>query len=213
MGKLITSQRKGKVGIFKIKKKSNLGKTSYRTLDYIEKCNRIRGKIKKFFINPITKQPIVRVEFCDSTTKIRSSESFISVSGLSTTQSILCGSKSSIKVGNVLPLFRIKLGCSISNLEEFPGSGGNISKSSGTFCGIMTHLSDKILTKIKLPSNKIKCIDSKARCTIGVVSNCGKLDIPLMKAGSSYYKHKNRLKRFPKVFKKLQRQDQSPRTL
>ena len=62
MGKLITGQRKGKIGIFKIKKKSNLGKTSYRALDCIEKNNKIRGKIKKFLINPVTKQPIVKVE-------------------------------------------------------------------------------------------------------------------------------------------------------
>lgn len=48
MGKIIIGQRKGKIGIYKRSYKNIKAKSSYKTLDTLEKKERIKAKIISF---------------------------------------------------------------------------------------------------------------------------------------------------------------------
>jgi len=201
MGKLLIGQRKGKLGIFKRNYKKNNGIASYSNLTWKEKNVFKIGLIKDIFVNRKNNQPLIKIRFIDSTKQKSYYELFVAVEGLYTCKRIFCGARAPLKIGNVLPLYKIPSGTSISNIEENIGDGGSIARSSGTFAGILAHQSLKNLVKIKLPSKKIRCLASTCRATIGVIAGGGRLDKPLLKAGLNYFKYKSKGKKYPRISK------------
>jgi large subunit ribosomal protein L2 len=74
-------------------------------------------------------------------------------------------------------------GALLHNLELFPGKGGVISRSAGTF-SLLINVSKKS-SKVKLPSGKILHLSSYCRATLGIVSNQWYRYLNLGKAGRS----------------------------
>lgn len=107
------------------------------------------------------------------------------------------GENADIKPGNVLPLKNIPEGTAINNIESNQGDGGKFARASGASAKIITKMKDKIV--VLLPSNKRKIFGPECRAMIGVVAGGGRLEKPLLKAGTMYYKMKARNKLYPIV--------------
>jgi large subunit ribosomal protein L2 len=96
---------------------------------------------------------------------------------------IISGIKKEIKIGNCMPLRDIPTGTAIHNVEMKPGGGGKIARAAGT--SVQISGSDGEYSIIKLTSGEIRKIISKAKATIGVLSNPDQKNIKIGKAGRS----------------------------
>lgn len=110
------------------------------------------------------------------------------------------------KSGNSLPLSLAPLGSIIHNIESFPGSGGKLVRSAGTFAQLIQKMSlesqknfDGNKTQrsvansgtcclIRLPSGQLRSIDIRCRATLGTVSNVEHDSQKLFKAGQNRWR-------------------------
>lgn len=88
-----------------------------------------------------------------------------------------------ILVGNALPLKKIPVGTSICNVELQPNKGAQLARSAGTFIQLLGF--DKGYALLKLPSGEIRKVLDVCMAVIGSMSNPGKKNIKLGKAGRS----------------------------
>jgi len=105
--------------------------------------------------------------------------------------------KTTLKIGNVLPIGKIPEGTPVYNIELAPGDGGKLVRAGGSTASIVSH--DKNNTVIQLPSGRFKRISSSCVATIGVVAGGGRKDKPFLKAGNKYYAYRTRGKQYPIV--------------
>jgi len=198
MGRVIRSQRKGAGSIFKAHVAKRKGKPAFRTLDYIEKCGYIKGIVKSIVHDPGRGVPLAKVQFKGVNRYKRTILTFIAAEGMYNGQSIFCGSKAKMMIGNILPLKSIPEGTVCCNVEEKIGDKGKLARASGNHVTIINHLNDH-KTRIRLPSGSKKIISSKCRGMIGLVAGGCRTDKPLLKAGRAYYKFKAKRNCWPVV--------------
>ncbi len=117
--------------------------------------------------------------------------------GIAVGDEICCGNDAKIKPGNTLSLDNIPNGTSIFNIEQNPGDGGKFARTGGSSARIIGKTKNKII--ITLPSKKQKQFHKKCRATVGVLAGGGRLEKPLLRAGTAYYKYKAKNKLWPKV--------------
>lgn len=86
-----------------------------------------------------------------------------------------------IKVGNRLPLKYIPSGLQVHDIELWPGRGGKIVRSAGSWAILMSV--ENNLARLKLPSGEIRTVPEDAMATIGQVSNVDHSNVRLGKAG------------------------------
>ena len=103
--------------------------------------------------------------------------------GIKIGDKIISGNKKEIKIGNCMPLSDIPDGTAIHNVEMKPGGGAKIARSAGSSVQITG--SDGEYSIIKLASGEIRKIISRAKATIGVLSNPDQKNIKIGKAGRS----------------------------
>ncbi len=73
------------------------------------------------------------------------------------------------KLGSTSNLGDLSLGIKISNVELYPKSDGNLSRSASCYSQILTKFQDKIL--IKLSSGIKRLLNKNCIVTIGIISN------------------------------------------
>jgi large subunit ribosomal protein L2 len=104
---------------------------------------------------------------------------------------------SELKTGNILSLKDVPEGTFVHNIEGRPGDGGKFVRGSGSFARVVAHTPKGV--KIKLPSKKEKLFLGECRAAIGVISGSGRVDKPMLKAGTNFHRMKARNKLYPKV--------------
>ena len=77
------------------------------------------------------------------------------------------------------------LGSFIHNIESYPGGGGKLVRSAGTFAQLVQKFEDKGVCLVRLPSGRQYLLDLQCRATVGVVSNTSHNTQKLTKAGQS----------------------------
>jgi len=116
-----------------------------------------------------------------------------------TGQFIYCGKKAQMKIGNVLPLSCLPEGTVICNIEEKPGDCGKMVRVSGDYSTVISHDTDKGITRVRLPSGSKKTVLSACRAMLGIVAGGGRIDKPMLKAGRAFHKYKAKRNCWPKV--------------
>lgn len=198
MGRVIRAQRKGAGGIFKSHTAKRKGEASFRPLDYSEKCGYIRGIVKKIIHDPGRGAPLAKIQFRNMFRYKKIISTFIAAEGMFTGQSIYCGKKAKISIGNVIALYCLPEGTICCNVEARIGDRGKYGRAAGNYITIINQL-DGGKTRIRLPSGKKKIVSSKCRGMIGIVAGGQKKEKPLLKAGRSFYKFKSKRNSWPIV--------------
>jgi large subunit ribosomal protein L2 len=67
-------------------------------------------------------------------------------------QEIACGISAEIQPGNTLPLREIPEGILLCNIENKPGDGGQLARSSGVYAVLIAH--DVGKTVVQMPSGR-----------------------------------------------------------
>ena len=88
-------------------------------------------------------------------------ELFLAAEGMYTGQSVYCGKKAEIAVGNVLPLREMPEGTVVCNVEHKVGDRGSLARCSGDYATVIGHSDDKTMTYIRLPSGIKKTVQSR----------------------------------------------------
>lgn len=90
-------------------------------------------------------------------------------------------------------------GTIVCNVEEKVGDNGSLARTSGNYCTVVAHNRDTGKTRLRLPSGAKKVVPSVARATVGIVAGGGRMDKPMLKAGTAYHKYKAKRNSWPKV--------------
>jgi large subunit ribosomal protein L8e len=112
---------------------------------------------------------------------------------------VYCGKKAALAVGNVLPLSALPEGTVICNVEEKPGDRGSLARASGNYATVVGHDVDAGVTRLRLPSGSKKIVKSAARATLGIVAGGGRIDKPMLKAGTAHHKYRVKRNCWPKT--------------
>lgn len=181
MGKRLIHQRRGRgTPTYRSASHRFKGKIEYRSYDKLEKESSLTGTVVDIIHDPGRTAPVAMVKFENGEKKLVLAPETIQIN-----DSIACGSDSEIKFGNTLPLYKIPEGTPVFNIENKPGDGGKLVRSSGTYASLITHDTEKAL--IELPSGELKAFNPKCRATIGVVAGGGRKEKPFLKAGARWH--------------------------
>eukprot|EP01118_Nematostelium_gracile_P006722 TRINITY_DN216_c0_g1_i1.p1 TRINITY_DN216_c0_g1~~TRINITY_DN216_c0_g1_i1.p1 ORF type:complete len:259 (+),score=74.74 TRINITY_DN216_c0_g1_i1:109-885(+) len=199
MGRIIRAQRKGVGGIFKAHTHHRKGAAKHRNLDYAERHGYIKGVVKEIVHDPGRGAPLAKVAFKNPYKYKTDKEVFIAPEGLYSGQFIYCGRKAALSVGNVLPVGQLPEGTVICNVEAKVGDRGSFARCSGNYATIISHNPDDGKTRIRLPSGSKKTIQEDSRAMVGIVAGGGRIDKPLLKAGTAHHKYRVKRNVWPKV--------------
>ncbi|MEM0129888.1 MAG: 50S ribosomal protein L2 [Thermoplasmatales archaeon] len=182
MGKKLLVQRRGRGGLmYKSPSHRHYGDIRYPN------TNSWEGRVVKLLRDPGHYAPVAQVRMNDD--KI---VNFIAHNGMFVGQKIQGGRDAVPVEGNTLPLGLIPDGALVYNVEVRPGSGGNLSRTPGAFCTVVSHGES---VTIKLPSGKLMDIKPSCLATIGVVGGGGRNAKPFLKAGKKIHAYRSRAKR------------------
>ncbi len=193
MGKKLPQQKRGK-GTPRYRSPSSRYKAdlNYRTYDDMEKTGVLTAKVLCFVDDPARDALLMGVEYDNGERGF-----LLAPEGIAIGDELEVGAQAKLKLGSVLPLYRIPDGAYIYNIERTPGDGGKMVKSPGSYANVVSKEGGKIY--VRLPSRTTKILSGECRAQLGVVAGGGRLEQPLLKAGNAYYKMKARNRLWPKV--------------
>lgn len=101
-------------------------------------------------------------------------------------QTVVSGLSVEPVVGNAMNLQYIPLGTFVHNVELYPGKGGVMARSAGTFAQLSAREGKYAI--LRLPSGETRMVLSTCMATIGVVGNPEHANIDIGKAGRNRWK-------------------------
>jgi len=117
--------------------------------------------------------------------------------GLAVGQRIHIGSDAPTETGNIKPLGKIPEGTMICNIENRPGDGGTLARSSGSFALVVSHTPKG--TELRMPSGRTVFRLDTCRAMIGVAAAGGRTEKPFLKAGPKWFLQRSRGRKWPVV--------------
>jgi large subunit ribosomal protein L8e len=148
MGRVIRAQRKGAAGaVFKSHTHHRKGPARFRALDYGERQGYLRGVVTDIIHDPGRGAPLARVTFRDTVRYKLRKELFVAAEGMYTGQSLYCGRRATVAIGNVLPLSQLPEGAVVCNVEQRVGDRGALARASGDYAIVISHNTDSGTTR------------------------------------------------------------------
>ena len=153
-------------------------KQRYRIVDFKQDKFDVPGRIAAIEKDPIRSGFIALVHYKDGEKRY-----VLATAGMRVNKEIICAEKAPIKSGNRTQVKNIPVGTIISNVELFPGRGGQIVRSAGS--GAILTAVDEQSAQVKMASGEIRLVKNTCYATIGQVSNFEYNAINVGKAGKS----------------------------
>lgn len=153
-------------------------KQRYRIIDFKQDKFNIPGKIEAIERDPVRSAFIALINYRDGEKRY-----IVATEGMIAGKEIICSPDAPIKTGNRTQIKKIPVGTIISNLELFPGKGGQVIRSAGSGAVLTAVEADK--AQVKMPSGEIRLVSSECYATLGQVSNFEHNAISIGKAGRS----------------------------
>ncbi len=158
-------------------------KRRYRLVDFKQQKFDVAGKIIAIEKDPNRSALIALVGYKDGDKRY-----ILASEGMKAGVEIVASAKAPIKEGNRTLLKNIPYGTIISNVELFPGKGGQIIRSAGSGATLMAI--DGAMAQLKMSSGEIRLASENCYATIGRVSNFEHSAERIGKAGRNRWKNK-----------------------
>lgn len=173
------SQKGGRsLGKISVRHKGGGHKQRYRLVDFKQDKFNVPGKIVAIEKDPNRSALIALVFYRDGEKRY-----VLATAGMEAGKEILTAENAPVKAGNRTKLKNIPVGTVISNLEMFPGKGGQMIRSAGSGATLMA--TDEKMAQVKLSSCEIRLVNKECYATVGQVSNFEHNAIRIGKAGKS----------------------------
>ena len=173
-----SSSGRNNLGRITSRRRGSGHKQKYREIDFYRNKHDIEAVVERIEYDPNRTSHIMLVKYEDGERAYMLAPQNITIG-----DKIISGNKKEIKIGNCMPLHDIPVGTAIHNVEMKPGGGAKIARAAGSSVQITG--SDGEYSIIKLASGEIRKIISRAKATIGVLSNPDQKNIKIGKAGRS----------------------------
>jgi len=139
-------------------------KRRYRIIDFKREKFGVPAKVLTIEYDPNRTSRIALVEYKDGEKRY-----IIAPAGLKVGMTIESGAGAKPEVGNTLFLKDIPLGTVIHNIELYPGRGGQLVRSAGSYAQLNAR--DGKYAIVKMPSSETRMILINCLATIGAVGN------------------------------------------
>ncbi len=193
MGKRITTRRRGSGSpAYKCPSHRFKGVVKFRKYDKDEKEGSLRGDVMGFVDDPGHQSILMRIKYENDEEQL-----LVAPEGIAIGDAFKAGAKAKPSLGGVFPLSKMPDGAYIYNIELQPGDCGKLVRAPGSYATLIAR--DKGAVMVKLPSRRIVPLNPLCRAQLGVVSGGGRLEKPMVKAGTSHYKKRATNKLWPKV--------------
>ena len=173
-----SSSGRNNLGRITSRRKGSGHKQKYRKIDFYRNKHDIEAVVERIEYDPNRTSHIMLVKYEDGERAY-----ILAPQNMKIGDKIISGNKKEINIGNCMPLSDIPIGTAIHNVEMKPGGGAKIARAAGSSVQITG--SDGEYSIIKLASGEIRKIISRAKATIGVLSNPDQKNIKIGKAGRS----------------------------
>lgn len=158
-------------------------KRLYRLIDFKRDKRDITAKVATIEYDPNRSARIALLHYVDGEKRY-----ILAPRGIKVGDEVIAGEDADIKAGNALPFARIPNGTFVHNLELYPGRGGQLCRSAGSYAQLVDKEGKYAL--IKLPSGEIRKVLIKCYATVGQVGNVDHENINIGKAGRNRYLNK-----------------------
>ena len=153
-------------------------KRRYRIIDFKRDKWGVPAKVASIEYDPNRSARIALLHYADGEKRY-----ILAPLGLQVGDVVMAGPEAEIRPGNALPLRSIPLGTFIHNLELYPGRGGQLVRSAGTYAQLMAK--EGRYAHVRLPSGEMRLFLQDCMATVGQVGNVDHENINLGKAGRS----------------------------
>ncbi|MDH5680581.1 MAG: 50S ribosomal protein L2 [Spirochaetota bacterium] len=184
---LTKSGGRGAGGRISVRHRGGGHKRKYRQIDFKRNKFGVEGKVATIEYDPNRSARIALIYYTDGEKRY-----ILAPDKLEVGMTIVSGANIKATLGNSLPLKNIPLGTIIHNIELYPGRGGQMARSAGTYAQLSAK--EGSYCNLKLPSGEVRKVLNTCMATVGIVSNGDNENISIGKAG-----RKRWLGRKPKV--------------
>jgi large subunit ribosomal protein L2 len=153
-------------------------KRAYRIIDFKRDKIGIPSVVESIEYDPNRTARIALLKYADGERRY-----ILAPQGVKVGDSLISGPGVEIKNGNALPVKDIPIGTIIHNIELWPGQGGKLARSAGSYAQLIAK--EERYCQVKLKSGDVRLIPSECMATIGQVGNVDWENISLGKAGRS----------------------------
>ncbi|MDD2218497.1 MAG: 50S ribosomal protein L2 [Desulfoplanes sp.] len=158
-------------------------KRLYRVIDFKRNKLDVPATVATIEYDPNRSARIALLHYADGEKRY-----ILAPNGVKVGDQIIAGDKADIKPGNALSLVKIPQGTIIHNIELYPGKGGQMARSAGTYAQLVAKEGTYVL--LRLPSGEVRRVLSTNMATVGQVGNLESENITIGKAGRSRWKGK-----------------------
>ena len=156
-------------------------KRHYRIIDFKRNKFDIPARVASIEYDPNRSAYIALLHYIDGEKRY-----ILAPDGLKVDDVVMSGEKSEIRTGNSLPINNAPLGTFHHNVELFPGRGGQIARSAGTYIQLVAK--EGRFAHLKMPSGEIRLVKLTCYGTIGTISNSEHKNVHWGKAGVSRWR-------------------------
>ncbi len=156
-------------------------KRHYRVIDFKRDKHNIPARIAAVEYDPNRSAYIALLHYIDGEKRY-----IIAPDGLKVDDTVLAGPDAEIRPGNSLPIRTMPLGTFLHNVEMFPGKGGQIARSAGTYVQLVAKEGE--FAHLKMPSGEVRLVRLDCFATVGTVGNPDHKNINWGKAGASRWR-------------------------
>ena len=148
----------------------------YRIIDFKRQKDQMPATVIGIEYDPNRSANIALIQYEDGTKAY-----ILAPVGLTDGATVVSGVGADIQPGNALFIKDIPVGTLIHNVELYPGKGGQLVRSAGTYAQLMAKEGD--YAQIRLPSGEVRMVRLDCKATIGIVGNQQHENISIGKAG------------------------------
>lgn len=156
-------------------------KRFYRVIDFKRNKFDIPARVASIEYDPNRSANIALLHYVDGEKRY-----ILAPDGLKVDDTIMSGGKSEIRTGNSMPILNAPLGTFLHNVELFPGRGGQIARSAGTYVQLVAK--EGQFAHLKMPSGEIRLVKLICYGTIGTIGNSDHKNISWGKAGATRWR-------------------------
>ncbi len=169
---------RGAGGRIAVRRRGGGHKRRYRIVDFKRNKAELEGEVLTIEYDPNRSARIALIQYPDG-----EKQYIIAPDKIKVGDKIISGTNVKAILGNTLPLKNIPLGTWIHNIELYPGRGGQLVRSAGTYAQLLAK--EGKYCNVKLPSGEVRKILYTCRATVGQVSNLDHEKVSSGKAGRS----------------------------